>query len=306
MEGEGGADGGLLLGVEGVGGGEGQEDLPAALADVGAQPGQAHRGPPGHPAQLPGVQGQVGGDNRHAGALVRPLVLGQALSQDSANVLSVNGEVGQLAVVGEHQDAHGVGDAVDGEQAGGRPDAALEPVAHHAHASAHGTLLKGVGGVLQGGIDLVLAHRPVADVVEPAVVALQHHSVHRGGVQADGLPPPAQVLHQGVLHLAHVEGVGEGHRPLQGAQLLHLDQAGALAEAVEHVGRGGDEVVEGVFGAGDHHGDPGFMSGRIHGAVPHGHTGYVGNLIPGAPGQAAHLDAVVCGALMQGRFLPYE
>ena len=172
-------------------------------------------------------------------------------------MLSADDEVARRAEVGHDQGAHGVGPAVRLHPPGGGADAPLEAQADHAGAAAHGPLLEVLPGVGQSLTDMLRADVEAPDVVEPAVVALGDQAVHRAGGDPDVRVPLQHVPGERLTGGAHAQGVGEEDGGLDGAQLLHLDEAHALAEAVDDRHPGHHLVPEAVAPVGQHGGDAG-------------------------------------------------
>jgi hypothetical protein len=83
------------------------------------------------------------------------------------------------------------------------------------------------------------------NVVEPSVIAFEHHRIHRRGLATDIGVARDGMTDQGRAAGSDRERIGKKERRLDDAQLLHLHQSGALAESVEHVnGRYGFLPVE--------------------------------------------------------------
>ena len=126
------------------------------------------------------------------------------------------------------------------------------------------------------------------DVVEGAVVALADQGVDGACGAPDVGIAGHGVFHQGGVGGAHAEGVGEDDGGLDGAQLLHLDEPGGLAEAVDDRRGGEDLVPEEVPLVGQHGGDAGVhVSAVPDGDVAHGDAGDVGDEVPGPRGASA-------------------
>ena len=87
-----------------------------------------------------------------------------------------------------------------------------------------------------------LGDRHRLDVVQVAVVALQHDRIDRRGLPADLRIGGDRAADQRIGAGADGEGVGQQDRRLQRAEFVHLHQADALAEAVQHR-RGRDRLV---------------------------------------------------------------
>ena len=275
-----------------VPGGKGDDDLPAAVAAVGAGAAQAHDGPAGHPAQLAAGEGSVGGQHRDDGppVLVGRDAGGQPLPDGDAR----QDQIVKAGVVGQDQRPQMVGTAVQFQPAGGRPDAPFQPVAAHPAAGPHRALGKAGAAAGQGCPDVLPGDVEAPDVVKAAVVALAHHRVDAAGGLADVGAQRQHMAHQGVVHRAHAQGVGEQDGRLQSAQLLDLDKAGGLAKAVDDVGRRRHFFVKEIAGVGQKGGDAGLHLPVGEGAVAHRHPRHVADEVAGSVGQAAHGKAPAC------------
>ena len=112
-------------------------------------------------------------------------------------------------------------------------------MSHHALSGAHIPFVKIQSGSGKSGKDLLLAHGPFLNVVEPTVIALADHWVDRTEFKAFTLTTGYHIIHQSVMDQAHIERIGEGDGCFQSTQFLHLDQAQAFSKAVEHESGGG-------------------------------------------------------------------
>ena len=93
------------------------------------------------------------------------------------------------------------------------------------------------------------------DVVQRAVVGLTNHRVDGGDRVVVGLRQ--RPLHCPVKSGRHTERVRQDHRRFDIAQFHHLGRPGELPEAVGHVDRAGDLVLEQVAGMRQNGGHPG-------------------------------------------------
>ena len=87
-------------------------------------------------------------------------------------------------------------------------------------------------------------HSTPGDLVDAAVVALAYHRVQAGHLHPILLALLHCIFHQGIVHQAHVQRVGQGNGGLQRAQLLHLQKPRRFAEPVPHKGRSRQLLVE--------------------------------------------------------------
>ena len=217
---------------------------------------------------------------RHAG-------LGQTLPDGDAG----QDQVVEPRVVGQDQRPQMEGPPLQLQPAGGRADAALEPVAAHPTAGPHRALGKIGAAVGQGGQGVGLGDVEAPDVVQAAVVALADHRVDAAGGLADVGAAVQHIPDQRGGHRPHAEGVGEEDGGLEGAQLFDLDKADGLAKAVDDVGRRGHLFVKSVPRVGQQGGDAGLDVAAGQGAVAHRHPRHVADPVQGPGGQAAHRKA---------------
>ena len=191
---------------------------------------------------------------------------------------------------------------------GGGTDAALEGVAHHAGTGAYITLGKGLRCCRQGRTGVLLGDMQAADVAEAGIVALHDQGIDRACIQADVVVSLQHILHQRRGHGAHGQGIGQQNGGLQGAQLLHLDQADALAEAVDNMCPGQALLVEHIPCVGNDGGDAGMYLAVVDGHLAHTNTRHIGNevaltVLHVAEGQA--VSALYAHNLISSYFLAY-
>ena len=279
-----------------VGGGEGDDDLAAAVAAVGAGAGKPHQRPAAQPPQLPLAQGDIRSQHRDDGAFI--LVGRDAVIQQGVDRRARHDEVIEGGVIGEHHCPDGVGLTVQLHQPGGRTDAAFQPVAAHSPPGAYGTLGKVWLAVGQCSEDVFFGDVKAPDVVQAAVVALADHRVHAAGGLADVGVFLQHILYQRGLCRAHAEGVGKQDRRFQRAQLVDLHKAGGLTKAVDDIAGCQHFFVEHVPLVRQQR-----RYARLHyavcqGAVPYRHPRHIADLIPRTFGQRAHLKTpfVSCNA----------
>ena len=272
-----------------VGGGEGNDDLAGAVAAERAGAGQAHQRPVAEPPQLALTQGDVRRQHRDDGALVlvgRDVGIQQALDGGACHY-----EVIEDGVVGEHQRTDGVLFPVQLHHTGGRADAALQAVAAHSPARAHSALGEIGAAVGQRGPHIFFRDVEAPDVVEAAVVALADHRVDAAGRLADVGVLIQHILHQRCLHSTYAEGIGEEDGRFQRPQLVDLDKAGGLAEAVDDMAGRHHFIVENIALMGQQRGHAGLDLALRQCAVAHRHARHIAYLVQRPAGQFAHPDA---------------
>ena len=279
-----------------VGGGEGDDDLAAAVAAVGTCAGKSHQRPAAQPPQLPLAQGDIRGQHRDDGAFI--LVGRNAVIQQRMDRRARHDEVIEQRMVGEHQCAHGVGFSVQFHHPGGGADAAFQPVAAHPPPGTYGTLGKICLAVCQRGKNVLLGHMKPPDVVQAAVVALADHRVHAAGGLADVGVFLQHILYQRGLCRAHAEGVGKQDGRFQRAQLVDLHKAGGLTKAVDDIAGRQHFFVENIPLVRQQRRYARLHHAVCQGAVPYRHPRHIADLIPRTFRQCAHLKTpfVPCNA----------
>ena len=181
-----GGDGDRGIGVQRhpVGGGEGAEDVAAAVGAEPAHAGEADTRPLGEATALVGQQRGVGGEHDDD----RPGVAGGGVVGEGchvgadglAHVSAVEAQQTAAAVVGLHQRAYHERSARRGGHAAGGADTAFELVADHPGAAADVALGHGRGqparafGIGQRGGHMFGGEVEGADVVEEPVVGFAH------------------------------------------------------------------------------------------------------------------------------------
>lgn len=131
---------------------------------------------------------------------------------------------------------------VDLQHTRGGADAALESKAAHAASAADAALSKIRPCRFNGTADVRFLHVHAADVVERAVVALGDKAVDGSGAHADIGVLLQHVFAKCRIGRADAHRVGQEDGGLYRAELLHLQKADALAEAVDD-GAGGHDLV---------------------------------------------------------------
>ena len=207
--------------------------MPAAGAGAPEPEGAALR----QALQLQRRQGRVGADQHDDRPALRqvPVREQQVLAQMTSHGRAQDGELVAHPEVRLHQDAQGVGMALDLEAARARARAPLELVGLHARPAAdvalgHRAAARGVEGCQR----VLLRDVAPADVVGGPVVGLgdDGHGPAMGAAEGVriGVDHPA---HRGVMHDADRMGVGEADRPLKITGVPHPVDAGHFAVAVQ-------------------------------------------------------------------------
>ena len=180
----------------------------------------------------------------------------------------------------------------------------LERKAGHAAPGADRALRHPLAGRGQRLGVVRFLHRHGLDVIQVAVVALEHQRIDRGQLAANG----GIGCHGGadlrVGHGAHAEGVGQRDGRFQHAQLLHLHQPRALAEAVEHGGGCGRLVQERVAGVRAHHGHAGLRCAIGQRDMAHGDVADVADGIQGPAGKSPMRECPTLGCPAQPCIAP--
>ena len=224
--------------------GEGEGEVSAAVGRRRAGARHAQERAAGQALETERVQRRVGRHDDHDGAVpALQLVLQVIATQLAPDRRAADGE--DAAEVGLHQHAHGPAAERGGEPARGGADPSLPAEGDRAAPGADAPLLdRPLARAAQRLQHVRLRDRPLADVVQVAVVRLAHHDVHRLHV----LVPRErqQPAEDGVRHARDAQRAGQDDRRLQLAQLPDLRDARELAEAVPHRHRGRDLFLERV------------------------------------------------------------
>ena len=131
-----------------------------------------------------------------------------------------------------------------------------------------------------------------ADVAEAGVVTLHDQGVHSAGVQADVIIPLQHILHQSRGDRAHRQSIGQQDGGFQRTQLLHLDQADALSEAVDYMGSGKALFVKYITRVGDDGGDASVYLTVVERHMAHTHTRHIRNQVAGTMVHVTKLQTV--------------
>jgi hypothetical protein len=140
------------------------------------------------------------------------------------------------AKVGLHESADREPTEAFGQHPRGGTDPTLETKGAGPGARTHGALRnRAVVCLLDGEKNIEWSDRTGPDVVEVSVIRLADDRVDRSHLLVAGLSkrPVDHRLH----HRSHAQGVGEDDRRFQIPQLLHLQQAGRLAEGIRREDR---------------------------------------------------------------------
>ena len=145
------------------------------------------------------------------------------------------------AKVGLDQRAQGVAAQIVGQPAAGAADAAFPAVTDRPGAGADRALLDGTAAsALERLPDVLGMDMPALDIIQIAVVGLADDDVNTAAVSGDanlGVLADGS-LDQRIQHQADVEGIGQGQRGFQDAQLAHLLETADFAVAVDGVDGG--------------------------------------------------------------------
>ena len=131
-----------------------------------------------------------------------------------------------------------------------------------------------------------------ADIAEAGVVALHDQGIDRACIQADVVVSLQHILHQRRGHGAHGQSIGQQDGGFQRTQLLHLDQADALSEAVDHMGSGQALFVKYITRVGDDGGDAGVYLAVVDRHMAHTHPRYIRNQVAGTMVHVTKLQTV--------------
>ena len=129
------------------------------------------------------------------------------------------------------------------------------------------------------------------DIVQAAVVALADDRVHTAGGLADIGVALQHIFDQRRLHGAHTQGVGKQDGGLQRAQLIDLDKAGGLAEAVDDMAGRQHLIMEHISGVRQQRGHAGLDIAIRQCAMAHCHARHITDLIALPVGQMPHPEA---------------
>jgi hypothetical protein len=135
-------------------------------------------------------------------------------------------------------------------------NAAFETKTYRPGAGAYGTLLDGAGSSLfYRFADMMLAHRPASNVVQPSVVRFTHYGVYGHHVLIPG--QTQHVFDYAVSHYPNIECVGQHDRGLDISQLLDLGIAHKFAEGIAQIDCRRDFLRKEISRVGDDSGHSG-------------------------------------------------
>ena len=149
------------------------------------------------------------------------------------------------------------------------------------------------GRVLDREQGVLFRDRQRLDVIERSVVALGNDRIHRRGGAPDVGIAGDGVAHQSRGADADGQGVGQKDRRLECAEFVDLDEADALAEAVDHMARGPDLLAEEIAAVGQDGGDTGVDIAGLKRAVANPHVGHVADVVIAAGRQGSAGDAEI-------------
>jgi hypothetical protein len=169
-------------------------------------------------------------------------------SQNLAHGRAVDAQRMHDAEVRLHQDANGVGGALDGDPARAGADAGLEVARDEAGARANGALGDlAARRLLDRLVDMLGADVAADGVVQPGIVALADERDDDVVLAADLRPLLRHPLDGGVGHLADGHRVRQQDRRLEQSPLLHLRQPGHFAGTVQDEAARQHAVLEDVL-----------------------------------------------------------
>jgi hypothetical protein len=134
-----------------------------------------------------------------------------------------------------------------------------------------------------------ILHSKCLQVVQVAVVAFEDERIDGRPCATDLRVGRNRLADLRLRHGAHGKRVGQRNRRFQHAQLFHLHQADALAEAVEHDAGGRHFVEERVAGVRAYHGHAGLDVAAGNRGVADGDASHVGDAVACAGRQSANV-----------------
>ena len=138
---------------------------------------------------------------------------------------------------------------------------------------------------------MCLGDMQAPDIVQAAVVTLADDRVHTASGLADIGVALQHIFDQRRFHGAHTQGVGEQDGGLQRTQLIDLDKAGSLAEAVDDMAGRQYLIMEHIPGVGQQRGHTGLDVAIRQCAMAHCHARHITDLIALPVGQMPHPEA---------------
>lgn len=293
-----------------VAGGEGDKDVAAVVFITAAGARQTEAGSLRQACALMRQQRRIGGQADHNRTHARMRQRGSQkrridLLHIAPDRVAVDPQFIANAVVGLNDRAHRPAALSAAQPARRVADAALEFMADHAAAPAHGTLLYCPSrGVLHGLSDVLGLDVETVDVVDQAVIGFQYHRHVPVETSVVRLMLSIQ-RNQRITHHAEAVGVGEGNRAGQQTRLTNPLKPGGVAIAVEHMHPGETRLLVGRalawFDQGNAGADVATGAGATaHVAMTDAHTWHIGDGIERAGGELADADVEVSGAWFHG------
>ena len=247
--------------------------------------------------QRNGGQGRIGGDHHND----RPGFFWYQTFErhEAANGLAQHVEPRAFAVIGLHQNAHGIGLIPNRHTARGGAGACLELISNHAGATAHRTFGDGARcGTVQRFDSMFGLHEHRVDVVQNAIISFGDHRHGPGDAVAEmvGIAVNHPACRTRVAG-PNAVGVGDQNRAQKIAAVLDPMRPGHLAIAVQRGLASADGFgVAGIHPRDDRRDSGAHMAGRVlQGAKPHADPGHIGDGIQRA-GRAGKRQAKITGA----------
>lgn len=157
-----------------IGRGKAEKYFAAPMADKAAQAREPHAAAPDDARELAVRERQVRGHHENTA----PLIASRRILRGKDG-LSAQQQIRFAAVVGQREHAEHIALPTDFHNARSGTNAAFESVANHAAARAHRALSEIRLRALKRAFQFFAAQAAVADVVQIAVVAFEHHGIDR-------------------------------------------------------------------------------------------------------------------------------
>jgi hypothetical protein len=300
-------------------GGEGDDEIAAAVGGGRARAGHARDGASSETLEIARTQGSIGRDDDHAGTVGVVAQFGEGglargtrsaersgrshrrdlVVQIIAAQLDANGSAGDgenAAKIGLHENAYGVTAERCGKPARGGTDAALKAERNGAGACADRAFLNQSG--LRGGNgveDMFAVDGTRTNVAKVAVVGFADQRIDGRDVFIAG--KRKHVVDEEVSHAGNAERASQENRRFDFAEFVDLRGTGQLAEGVADEHGAGHFFAKEITGVGKDGGDTGANGvGFEHRGVANEDAGDVGNGVERAGRENADADAYVAGA----------